>query len=127
MAPNFFLGYGWDEMNMVVVEANGTSFTSDYGDASILQTFAGVSWYHYFAPPGKGFWTTVGLGTMNFDFELSGISGSNDPGIGILAGGGYEFARHFQAGVYLGWGKTSEPGLDYSHLNVSVAVNAVAF
>jgi hypothetical protein len=116
---------GFDESK---VAASGNLFlSSDYGDATITQGFGGASWYHYFAPPGKGFYTVVGLGAFNFDFEISGSSGSNDPGVGILAGGGYEFARHFQAGVYLSWGKTTEPSVDYTHLNVSIAVNAVAF
>lgn len=131
---HIFLGYAWDEYNMIVYEGNGTGFKSDFGDADIIQMFNGAAWYHYFGPVGKSAFTTVGVGVFSFDFEFNdvwgsgySISGSNDPGPGFLVGAGYEFARHFQAGVYVGVGRTSEPGLDYTHVNLSVLVSGAAF
>jgi len=124
---NFIIGYGWNEFNLIVAEGNISAYDSDYG-ATIYQGFSGACWYHYFQPPGKAFFTTVGLGSYNFEFEFSGGgSGSNSPGFGLLGGGGYAFTRHFQAAGYLGWGKTSEPGYDYDHIHLNVLVSVVGF
>ena len=124
---NFMIGYALDEFNLIVAEGNFSSYNSDYG-ATVYQGFSGACWYHYIQLPGKSFFTTLGLGAYNFDFEISGIgSGSNDPGFGLLGGGGYAFTRHFQVGGYLGWGKTKEPGYAYDHFHLNVLVDVVGF
>jgi hypothetical protein len=132
---NVVIGYAWDEMNMIVYEVNATGYNSDYFRASSLwsdvlyrrsvsQGFSGAAWYHYFGPMGKSFFTTGGLGLYVFDVE--GFE-TNDPGVAVLLGGGYEFARHFQVGLYLGAGSTSSLGVDFNHSHINILVSAIAF
>lgn len=125
LALNLMIGYAWDEFNMIIYEGNVVSYTTDiFGDRTVAQGFNGVSWYHYFGPMGKSFFSVAGLGfyVMNVeDFD------ANDPGIGLLGGGGYEFSRHLQVGGYFSLGKTSDSPADFSHVHLSVLVSVVAF
>ncbi|MCH9031726.1 MAG: hypothetical protein IIB00_05645, partial [candidate division Zixibacteria bacterium] len=115
VAANLFLGYGWNDVNLIVAEGNLAVYKSDFGDATITQGFSGVAWYHYFGPAGQSFYSTLGAGAYTFDFEIAGQTGSNDPGFGALFGVGYEFSKHYQIGGVFSFGKTSEPGIDYDH------------
>ncbi len=123
---NILIGYAWDEKNMLVYEGNVTAYDpGDSGsDVVYAQGFDGISWYHYYGDAGKTFFTTVGLGTYQFqDSEDT----SFDMGFGILLGGGYEFSRHWQVGGYLGIGSTTYLDSDYDHVHFSVLVSVVAF
>ena len=118
------IGYAWDNYNMIVYEGNGTGYDSDFFNQTMTQTFNGASWYHYYGEMGKAAFTTVGLGLYGFDGEnLS----ANDPGIGLLLGGGYEFTRHWQFGAYIGFGKTSDAGVDFSHATFNILISGIAF
>jgi len=122
---NLIIGYAWDEQNMIVYEGNVTGWNSDlFVDQSIAQGFNGASWYHYFGVPGRSAFTTLGLGFYVFDVK---DYDANDAKGAILLGGGYEFARHWQLGGYLGIGKTSDPGGDFDHTHFSILVSGVAF
>jgi len=113
---NLLIGYAWDEYNMIVYEGNIAGYKS-IADIRVSQGFNGASWYHYFGPQGKSFFTTAGLGFYVFDFDHDSYgSGSNDPGAGVLLGGGY-----------LSFGRTSDSFYDYNHTHISVLVSAVAF
>ncbi len=131
---NVVIGYAWDEHNMLVYEANLTNFTSRHLHLlrpyeSVSQGFSGASWYHYFGPQGKTFYTVVGLGFYVFEGGWSDWWGyrSHDPGAALMLGGGYEFARHFQVGAYASAGKTLGYKYDWKHSHVSVLVSVVAF
>lgn len=129
-SANLFLGYSWDEMNMIVYEINGVGYkpTEDSTEYEVSQGFTGATWYHYFGKVGKSFFTTVGLGMYVFSVDEYDA----DPGGGILLGGGYEFARHWQFAVYVSSGRTSEKNtifgkLDFEHTHFSIMINGVAF
>jgi len=117
----FIIGGAFDEKNMLVYEGNVVGFNSDAFDEGISQGFNGASWYHYFGRTGRSAFSTVGIGfeVMNVEDEYA------DPGFGMLLGGGYEFARHWQVGVYIGFGSTTNPDFDHSH--ISVLVSGIAF
>lgn len=122
---NFIIGYAWDEYNMIVYEGNVTAWSSDlFIDQSIAQGFNGAAWYHYFSTAGRSAFTAAGLGFYVFDV---GDYDANDPKLGLLAGAGYEFARHWQVGGYIGIGQTSDPGGDWDHTHLSILVSGVAF
>jgi hypothetical protein len=122
---NLVIGFGWDEQNMIVYEGNVAGWTSDFFlDRQVSQGFNGASWYHYFGPAGSSAFTTLGIGYYIFDVE--GFD-SNNPGLGLLAGAGYEFARHWQVGGYFSYGKTSDPFFDYNHYHINILVSGVAF
>jgi len=126
---NLLIGYSWDEHNMIVYEGNVVAY-STLEDLTASQGFNGISWYHYFGPAGRSFFTAVGIGAYVFQLtEDKGDreSASTDPGPGVLIGGGYEFARHVQVGAYLSFGRTSEFGIDWEHTHASILVSAVAF
>ncbi|MBU8933985.1 MAG: hypothetical protein KOO62_08245 [candidate division Zixibacteria bacterium] len=131
---NLVIGYAWDEHNMLVCEGNIASYSSNQTYIwlpfrTVMQGFYGASWYHYYGPQGRSFFTAVGLGLYVFEDGWSQWWGfeAHDPGAALLLGGGYEFARHFQVGVYVSTGKTSERTDDYNHSHISVLVSAVAF
>jgi hypothetical protein len=126
---HLFAGYAWDEYNMVVAEGNGCAYKSDAFNVSsdlngnAAQGFGGVAWYHYFGPLGQSFFSTVGVG--GYGWKVKGYA-MNDIGFGYLVGGGYEFHQYFQAGVYFSGGQTSDVGVDFGHMQITVLVTAVA-
>ena len=124
VALQFVIGYGWDEQNLIVYEGNVVGYCSDYINKSMAQGFNGASWFHYYGLPGKSIYTTVGLGFYVFDVE---DFDANDPGIGVLLGVGYEFSKHWQFGCNLGFGKTSDHGVDFEHTHISVMFSGIAF
>ncbi|RME19357.1 MAG: hypothetical protein D6800_14375, partial [Candidatus Zixiibacteriota bacterium] len=91
---------------------------------SIVQGFNGASWYHYFTNTGHSWFTVAGFGIYSMDVESAP---SIDPGPGLLIGGGYEFARHYQIGAYLSGGSTSNGPIDYNNTHLSLLFTAVAF
>ena len=113
---------------MLVYEGNAAGFNSDLFDESVGQGFNGAAWYHYFKDPGNTPFTALGLGLYYFKV---GDYDPTDPGIALLLGGGYEFSKHWQAGLYLTFGKTSEGGYgasaDFEHANLSFIVSGIAF
>jgi hypothetical protein len=121
---NILIGYAWDEFNMIVYEGNITGYDSDLFNQTMTQGFNGAAWYHYFGPMGKSAFTTLGLGLYTFDWENADAA---DVGVGVMAGGGYEFSRHWQVGGYLGIGRTELAVVDFNHVHVNILVSAVAF
>lgn len=126
VALHLVIGHAWDEHNMIVYEGNVTGYSSEdeWDDRMVSQGFNGAAWYHYFGPAGKSAFTVGGLGFYVFhveDFD------ANDPGFGVLLGGGYEFARHWQVGGYVSFGSSSSEGVDFTHNHISVLVSGVAF
>ncbi len=124
LAFHFIIGGGLNERNLLVYEGNVMAYTSDLFDQTIAQGFNGASWYHYFGNLGRSFFTTVGLGFYVFDVDEFD---SNDPGFGMLLGGGYEFARHWQAGAYFSFGKTSDAGFDFTHHHINFLISGFLF
>lgn len=118
------IGYAWDEQNMIVYEGNVTGWKSDLIGVDIAQGFNGASWYHYFGPSGKSFFTAAGLGFYVFNADTYE---DNDPGFGLLLGGGYEFARHWQVAAYFSSGKTEDSGVDFDHTHLNILVSGIAF
>jgi hypothetical protein len=110
---SFAVGWGFTANDLIMFGNNLAGFSSSlYGDSS-LQTFTGISWQHYFGPPGRAFYLTAGYGTYAYDWHGSrhyicwGDDCNPPPRlprggtIGALIGGGYEFARHLQVGAYV--------------------------
>lgn len=126
VAAHLVIGHAWDDFNMIVYEGNVAGYSTEvvWDDQTVSQGFNGASWYHYFRPAGRSAFTAVGLGLYVFDVE---DYDANDPGFGMLLGGGYEFARHWQVGGYFSFGQTSSDGADINHSHFSVLVSGVAF
>ena len=124
LALGLIIGGAFDEKNMLVYEGNVIGYQSDLFDESIGQGFNGAAWYHYFSDPGKTPFTTLGLGLYYFkvgDFDAT------DPKIALLVGGGYEFAKHWQTGVYFSFGQTEESGVDFEHWHLNFMISGIAF
>ena len=131
VSAHIVIGYAWDEKNMLVYESNGAAFEETmFGeDVMFSQSIGAASWYHYFGESGKTFYTVVGLGLMVGDTDETDAT---DPGAGILLGGGYEFSRHWQVGLYLASGKSSVGDAfwgdtDLTHTTLSLLVSGIAF
>lgn len=142
-AGYFGLGWGWDKRNVLMFEGNVAVFTSSpFGDIQAAQGFAGFTWNHYFGRQGNSLFTAVGLGSFAFrldngweqpesvwdgnEIEYQAAS-PRQRGLGLLLGVGYEFAAHWQAGVYVAGGQTKAYEVDIDHLQVSVMVQVMAF
>jgi hypothetical protein len=138
---NTLIGYAWNEKNMIVLEGNGTFYNSDILDVNILQFFLGPTWYHYFGPQeGRTFFSVVGIGGYYFglppfsSYIRISLNGGEMPpfpptarGVGYLIGGGYEFAKHYQIGAYLGGGRTSEHGTNYDNLHIVILLSNIDY
>jgi hypothetical protein len=136
---HLFLGYGLNDRNVLALEINITSYGSELFDDDIVQGVIGPCWYHYFGKPGKRFFAVGGLGVSRMvkylggkiSFEWNGGDHPSAPdgatGMGYLIGGGFEFVRHLQAGVYLVGGNPSERGITYGIRHVAIMISAVAF
>lgn len=128
-AINFVIGYAWDEQNMIVFLRDGVIYsekTIHGGSITLVQGFGGIGYYHYFGTAGKSGFITGGFGLQDWT-SLDDDYESNDAGLGLLIGGGYEFTRHVQLYASLSFGKTSDPSFDYNHSQLMVTISAVAF
>lgn len=121
---NFVIGGAFNERNMLVYEGNVAAWSDNFINANISQGFNGAAFYHYFGPTGKAAFMVVGLGVYVFKAE---DYDDNDPGFGVLLGGGYEFSKHWQIGAYFSSGKTSDPFLDYEHSHFNILISGIAF
>ncbi len=130
---HLFGGYAWNERNMAGYELNvaiynSDSFNSDswLGSGGLLTTqgFQGAVWYHFRGPPGRAFFTAVGLGFCIFD---RGGGYDSHPGAAWLLGAGYSFTRRLQAGIYFSAGRTSDAGQDFAHRHLSLLVTGLVF
>ena len=135
---NFLIGHGWDEKNLIVFEINMSRWKSDLLtiregsgqlllNSSIWQGYIGGAWYHYFGSVGRSLFTALGLGQYQFITLYSSTFFDQSAGTGILIGGGYEFARHWQLGAYLSTGFTAEKLGRWNYTDIKVLVSAVAF
>ncbi|MCK5124776.1 MAG: outer membrane beta-barrel protein [candidate division Zixibacteria bacterium] len=122
---DFLIGYAWNDRDMIVIEYNGVIINSDYFNQSAFLTFAGPVWYHYFNKEPKGFYTTLGLWRYGFSIGEEGTSS----GWGYMIGGGYEFYKNIQVGLYWGGGSvklckndTNKSGMN--HLSMLVTIVA---
>ena len=129
LAVNLLIGYAWDERNMLVYLRDGVFFSVPgvLGESvKAIQGFSGVGWYHYFGPVGQTAFIAGGLGLQDYT-SLDSDYESNDPGFGMLLGGGFEFTRHVQVYGALSFGKTSFSVVDFNHSQIVITVTAVAF
>lgn len=129
---HFLAGYGWDQNDLLVYEANGALYHSLYNSDSLIgsgslltsQGFQGAVWCHYYGPAGRSPFTAVGLGFYSF---YRGEDYHSDPGAGYLIGGGYEFTPHVQAELYFSGGRTFDAGRSFGHNHLNVLVSGIAF
>ena len=126
VGAHIVIGYAWDEFNMLVYESNVTAY--EIYSTSIGQGFGGASWYHYFGPQGKSFFTVAGLGFCYYKEE---DIDANDAKGAYLIGAGYEFTRHVQVSMYFSGGKTSVDffgsDIEFGHNHMSLVISAIAF
>ena len=74
---------------------------------SVLQWQLAASWYHYYGRSGRPLFTVLGFGPY---FLTPAWNELTEFGGALLLGGGYEFARHMQIGVYYTFGRVFSLG-----------------
>lgn len=133
LGGNGFIGYAFDERNLLVIESNGAVALGGTL-VGLQQRILGPSWYHYFGRVGSSLFTVLNGGMYNSSFEVQDVLGilaatkdGSTSGLGIMLGGGYEFAAHAQIGLYLSGGALSGGGFDYSGYHVSVLLTGVGY
>jgi hypothetical protein len=144
-ALHFFLGYAFDDNNMVVFEANGVILdyeseivpVGSYFDNSFRdmgesdQAFGGLVWYHYFGARDRRAYLAGGIGLYRW---RSSLILDSDNGLGIMVGVGQEITSFLQISSYFSMGRTSHKpmsgGLDggnFEHAHLSLMITAIAF
>jgi hypothetical protein len=127
-------GYAWCSRDAIMLEINGTSYSSSryntdslIGTGSLLttQTFTGPSLHHRFGSVGRSSFAAIGLGACTFD---RGEPYERKLGPGFLIGGGFEFTRHLEVGIYYCSGRTSEAtGADRDHHHLNLLISGWAY
>ncbi len=122
---SFLIGYAWDNYNILAFQYNSTRFELEhYNDSLSHQWYTGPVWYHYFGAIGHSYYTVAGVGF--YTFSVRGIGGRTGPG--IFLGGGYEFSRQVQFGVYISGGKTRATGSpDFKHSQLTLTLTVIAY
>ena len=126
----FVTGGAFNEREALLFEVNIAAFSSNLAHETIYQAFMGAVWYHYFGEVGNSFFTAAGLGFYTFQV---GTYDATDPGGAVITGGGYEFAPHWQAGLYLSFGQSTDDIRsfhihgNFEHANLSLLVSGFVF
>ena len=124
------IGYGFSDRNMLVTEIDFALYdkTIESLPMNVDQGYSGVTWYHYFGRQGSSVFGAMGFGLYRFENDLIDAM---ETGVGIKFGLGWEFIRHFQAGVYYTSGATAIkfPSFDdgYKHGTLSLVLTGVVF
>ena len=132
---SFLIGVGFTSSDLLALDVNGSFFSSDlYGDSS-MQIFRGVSWYHYFGNPGRSAFGALGYGYYVYEWQGSRhyicwgddcdppprLPSSYTKRKGYLAGGGYEFNKHWQVGAFItGGNDDGDSGFSFVHVNILI-------
>jgi hypothetical protein len=118
------LGYAWSNQNMLVYEGAPTFFKSNDDEHSCAtQGVWGIRWYHYFAVPGRTWFLTLGVGRAVFIKDEEMLQN----GVGVVLGGGYEFTKHLQAGLYYAGGRCGIDDYHVRHHALSLVVTALVY
>jgi len=103
-AVNIMVGYAWNNKNILCFEYNANHFWPPaFGSDTALSVFSSPVWYHYYGDEGKSLFSAVGWGRHGLAIEKNGSA----RGLGFLFGGGYEFKKHFQVGIYYSGGNVT--------------------
>jgi hypothetical protein len=123
---NFLIGYAWNDRNMLVYEAKGVMFkSSSLNDKYSIQGLDCAQWYHYWGMNKRKLFTSVGLGRMILGTQYCDIDGE---GLGYSIGGGYEFMKQVQIGLfYMGGHTSNDLGLKANHYMLNVLITVVAY
>ncbi len=127
IAGNFIIGYNWNHKNLLAWEIIGAvnveeDTNKDEGSIGIN----GVTWYHYFNPAPKSFYTILGIGRL-VSFPTIDKYSYITTGLGFVLGGGYEFTKQVQLSVYYIGGKTSDNYLKVNNNMIMTTVSVVAY
>ena len=88
---NLTIGYSWNEYNTISWMQHHSIYQVDPVISLGTAVFA---WTHYFQPAGRSLYTIMGVGWFmrrGWSRELF----DDDLGVGVVAGIGYEFRKHF--------------------------------
>ncbi len=113
ISRSILLGYGVSEKLLVLLEFEHVGMRSKLlGNSRAFYDFTGLAAQRYLSGKLKWMYLTAGLGALDFyvvDDDYYSV------GPAFLVGGGYEFAKHVEAGVRYLFGRTSYLGDDASH------------
>jgi hypothetical protein len=119
-----FIGYAWDDRNMLLWDGVATWRCSEAaGDSVLFQSTAGPLWRHYYGTKASSLFSSVGAGFMQQDAEGYNLEAD---GWHIRLGGGYEFTKQVQIGLDYAFGWSDRNAHRFWHhllmLTASVAI-----
>jgi len=130
---DFRIGWGIDSLWEVFYFNDLSWFTAEniFGNKITFATgVGGIGVRRYFGPPGAAPFVTAGVGLSTWDtpFEEGGKAWW---GVGVMAGGGYEFSPHWSVEANLSYGEPKEDELNLTFttkaFSAGVKVIATAF
>ncbi|SYZ73147.1 hypothetical protein TRIP_C21265 [Candidatus Zixiibacteriota bacterium] len=116
-AVDFFIGYSIDNQNTFLWSAKGSFYYDSKYDRVIGHEVDGLNWYHYFRPRSRSLYSIIGFGISTYWSQCW----TSDHGVGLVAGAGYEFARHLGISVYGLLGNPDNADERFSSLNITVS------
>ena len=129
---NLLLGYNWNSKNLIAYDfsmALGLSQKKKEYEGGLA--FSGICWYHYLKVAPKSFYSIIGIGRVISLPELRSSTGSyyliRTTGLGVVLGGGYEFAKHFQFSTQYVFGNSSDYGDEATNNMIYMSVSFLAY
>ena len=107
---DFRIGWAIDSLWEVYYSSKVSWFSLEnvFGDdVTIASGLSSISVRRYFGPTGASFFVNGGIGLAAWSAPFEDNSDSWT-GLGIMAGAGYEFARHWAFEVDMNWGAPQE-------------------
>ena len=124
---NLIVGYNWNHKNLLAWEILGAVNASENSkDDEGFIGINGVTWYHYFDPTPKSFYTIAGMGRL-ISFPMTNDYSYTTTGLGFVLGGGYEFTKQVQLSVYYLGGKTSDHNIKVNNNMIMTIISVVAY
>ncbi len=131
LAGDFIIGSGLSDKIVAVWSINGMWGHYSHIDENVLRFYSGVAWYYYFNNEHPSYYLTVahgryGTGRIDEDGKFSTIFLPT----GYMVGGGYEFKKHFMAGLYFSgsWHRiNSLERIGVGRYHISFLVTAFAY
>jgi hypothetical protein len=103
-AVNIVVGYAWNNKNIISLDYNANHFWPEmFGSDTAISVFISPVWYHYYGNGNQSLFSAFGLGRHGLGVK----NYDSVRGLGFLLGGGYEFKRHFQVGIYYSGGNVT--------------------
>jgi hypothetical protein len=125
-AMDLLIGYAWNNQNILFLSDEGSAMSTDGSASEVsIHVIGSVKWNHYYGIRKHPFFTSIGLGIIQFGTKYSDVDGG---GFGYTIGAGKEIFKQVQVGIqyYGGWTSNSY-GVHATHSALNFLVTVIAY